>query len=150
MSTKIFDVRNNLVDGAFAILRFEMKHRETLKDYVRRIVTTKPDMSHVKVAKRAKKLGGDISAGYVNTVIQGLVKDPGVNSVKSLALGLGEPEDDVFEIARGKQLAEDAAYRESVFAMLYHEYSHLTKEDKRELQPIIEMLKREIQRRLQV
>lgn len=149
MSTKIFDVRNNNVDKPSAILPFRMK-RETLRDYVRRIVTSKPDMSHVKVAKRAKKLGGDISSGYVNTVIQGLVKDPGVSSLKSLALGIGEPEDDLFDIARGRQLAEDAAYRESVFAMLYNEYSHLSKEEKREMQPLIEMLKHEIQRRLKV
>lgn len=149
MSNKIFDVRDNHVDAAFAILPFRMK-RESLRDYVRRIVTSKPDMSHVKVAKRAKKLGGDISAGYVNTVIQGLVKDPGVSSIKSLALGIGETEDDLFEVARGKQLADDAGYRESVFAMLYNEFSHLSKEEKREMQPLIEMLKHEIQRRLKV
>ena len=150
MSTKTLAVIDNCVGRDSDILPPPMKtHKkltQTLSDYVRRIAAAK-SVSHVKIAERAKHLGGTLSAGYVNSVIQGHVKSPKVETLQSLALGLGEPEDDVFEVARGKQLADDAGFRIGVFAMLHREFQKLSDEDKKAVQPFIDLLKREIQSR---
>lgn len=153
MSTKFLCVIDNSVSEDSDILPASMKTRkklaeETLSDYVRRISASKPGMSHVKIAERAKKLGGTLSAGYVNSVIQGHVTSPKVQTLQNLALGLGEPEDDIFEVARGKQLSDDAGFRLGIFAMLYREFQKLSDEDKNAVQPFIDLLKREIQSRL--
>lgn len=146
-STIILGKEKSLIGGRLAILRSAMKSRETLQDYVRRIVAEK-GLSHVKVAQRAKRLGGKLSAGYVNSIIQGHVSNPGIETLKQLALGLGEPEEELFEVARGKQLSDDANYKESYFATIYAEFRRLPEADKRELRPMIELIKKEIQRRL--
>lgn len=153
MSTKFLCVIDNFVEEESDILWPSMKSRkklaeESLGDYVRRISASKPGMSHVKIAERAKRLGGTLSAGYVNSVIQGHVKSPKVETLQNLALGLGEPEDDIFEVARGKQLSDDAGFRIGVFAMLYREFQKLSEDDKKAVQPFVDLLKREIQSRL--
>lgn len=152
MSTNFLAVINNSVQDDLDILPPSMKsykkERETLSSYVRRIAAKK-GLSHVKIAERAKQLGGTLSAGYVNSVIQGHVKSPKVETLQSLALGLGEPEDDVFEVARGKQLSDDAGFRLGVWAMLHRECVKLkTDDDRRAVQPLIDLLKKEIQSRL--
>lgn len=151
MSTKIICAIDNYFDRESDTILSPMKtHKkvfETLSDYVRRIAASK-SLSHVKIANQAKKLGGTLSSGYVNSVIQGHVQSPKVETLQNLALGLGEPEDDVFEIARGKQLSDDAGFRIGVFAMLHRQCEKLSEEQKKEVQPFVELLKREIQRRL--
>lgn len=151
MSTKILCALDNYFDGESDRIESPMKtHKktlETLSDYVRRIAAAK-GLSHLKIADRAKKLGGTLSGGYVNSVIQGHVKSPKVETLQNLAAGLGEPEDDIFEIARGRQLSDDAGFRLGVFAMLHRECSKLSEEDKKAVQPFIDLLKREIQNRL--
>lgn len=120
---------------------------ESPSDYVRRIIAEK-GLSHVKVAQRAKALGGELSPGYVNSIIQGHVKSPSVDMIKNLALGLGEPEDDVFDVFRGMSRAEDASLRRGFWASLANEAEQLGSEtDKREIRVMAEALKREIQRR---
>ena len=119
-----------------------MKPKESLRDYVRRVIAQK-GLSHVKVAERARKLGHDLSPGTVNTVIQATVVSPKVSTLQALAAGLGEPEDDLFALARGKQPASTGEW-----ASIESEYKHLSESDKKELRPVIEMLKQEIHRRL--
>lgn len=151
MSNNFLGKKNKYVVESFAILPTLMKNkaktRETLSQYVRRIATVK-GLTHVKLAQRAKALGGELSAGYVNSVIQGHVKSPKVETLQSLALGLGEPEDDLFEIARGKQLAEDAGFRLGMWAMLHREFQKLPSDKQKEIQPLLDLLKREIQGRV--
>lgn len=150
MSTNILSVIDNSVSDEADILEFPMKAnkkaKETLSEYVRRVAAEK-GLSHVKIAERAKRLGGTLSAGYVNSVIQGHVKSPKVETLQSLALGLGEPEDDVFEVARGKQLSDDAGFRIGVLALIHRETQNLSDEGKKAVQPFIDLLKREVQSR---
>lgn len=151
MSTNFLSVVDNSVSGDLDILPPPMKgnkkDREPLGDYVRRIAFEK-GLSHVRIAERAKQLGGTLSAGYVNSVIQGHVRSPKVETLQSLALGLGEPVEDLFEKALGRQLSEDAGFRIGLFAMLHRECSNLSDEDRKAVQPFIDLLKREIQARL--
>jgi transcriptional regulator with XRE-family HTH domain len=151
MSTKIVCATDNYFADESDTILFPMKiHKkppENLSDYVRRIAAEK-GLSHVKIADRAKALGGTLSPGYVNSIIQGHVKSPKVETLQNLALGLGEPEEDLFEIARGKQLSDDAAFRLGVFAMLHRECQKLSEADKEAVKPFVELLKREIQNRV--
>lgn len=120
--------------------------RESLQDYVRRIIREK-NLSHVKVSERSKKLGKKLGLGIspavVNTIIQGTVDSPKVSTLQGLALGLGEPEDLIFELARGKQISTTGEW-----AAIQFEHDQLSESDKKELRPTIEMLKREIHLRL--
>jgi len=148
VSTKIVAETNNYLAGVSASLFAVPKnHLETPSDYVRRIIKEK-GLSHVKVAQRARQLGGELSPGTVNSIIQGHVKSPGVDMIPNLALGLGEPEDDVDRILRGKTLADDSRFQKSFYALLWYEASQLTDEkDKAEVKVLAENLMRDIQRR---
>lgn len=150
MSNNFLAVIDNSVSEEKVVIPTAMKsakkNKETLRNYVKRIIAEK-GLSHVKVAERARALGGTLSAGYVNSVIQGHVKSPKVETLQNLALGLGEPEEDLFEIARGLQLADDAGFRLGVFAMLHRELSRMSGDNRKEVAPFIDLLKREIQNR---
>lgn len=119
--------------------------KEIPQDYVNRIMS-ESDLTHRAVALRANALGHKISAGYVHNIASGQIDNPSVQLVQALAAGLGRPEDEVFLIFRGKQLVEE--YKDSLFATLWNEYKALPGPDQRELRLVLQMLQREIQRRL--
>lgn len=119
--------------------------KEIPQDYVNRIMT-ESDLTHRAVAQRANALGHKISAGYVHNIASGQIDNPSVQLVQALAAGLGRPEDEVFLVFRGKQLTEE--YKDSLFAALWNEYKALPGSDQRELRLVLQMLQREIQRRL--
>jgi len=119
--------------------------KEVPQDYVNRIMT-ESDLTHRAVAQRAQTLGHKISAGYVHNIASGQIDNPSVQLVQALAAGLGRPEEEVFLVFRGKQLTED--YKDSLFAALWNEYKALPGPDQRELRIVLQMLQREIQRRL--
>lgn len=125
-----------------------MKKMETPQEYINRIVREMPNGSHVKVAKLAQKLGHKLSAGFVHNVASGVTDNPGVKSIKALAAGLMRPEDEVFAVFRGKQLAEEVAYQEGGFAVIWSVVNVLPKEDQKELRPMFDMLRYEALRRL--
>lgn len=119
--------------------------REIPQDYVNRIMA-ESDLTHRAVALRAQALGHKISAGYVHNIASGQIDNPSVQLVQALAAGLGRPEEEVFLIFRGKPLTED--YKDSFFATIWNEYRTLPGADQRELRVVLQMLQREIQRRL--
>lgn len=125
-----------------------MKKLESPQEYVNRIVAEMPDGSHKKVAKRAGALGYKMSAGFVHNVASGAADNPSVKLIKALAAGLGRPEDEVFAVFRGKPISEENSYKEGLFAVLGREYDQLAPRDQKELRPAIDMLTREVQRRL--
>lgn len=119
--------------------------RESPQDYVNRVMT-ESELTHRAVALRAQTLGHKISAGYVHNIASGQIDNPSVQLVQALSAGLGRPEEEVFLVFRGKQLTED--YKDSLFAALWNEYKALSGSDQRELRVVLQMLQREIQRRL--
>lgn len=119
--------------------------KEIPQDYVNRIMT-ESELTHRAVALRANTLGHKISAGYVHNIASGQIDNPSVQLVQALAAGLGRPEDEVFLVFRGKQLTDE--YKDSLFATLWNEYKALSGTDQRELRVALQMLQREIQRRL--
>lgn len=73
---------------------------ETLSQYVKRILKEK-QMTMKNVQERSE---GGIADAYVGSIVSGVAKNPSVDKLKALAQGLGEPEDDVFKVARGLPL----------------------------------------------
>jgi transcriptional regulator with XRE-family HTH domain len=73
---------------------------ETLSQYVKRILEEK-QMTMKQVQERSE---GGIADAYVGSIVHGAAKNPSVDKLKALAVGLGEPEDDVFKVARGLPL----------------------------------------------
>ena len=73
---------------------------ETLSQYVKRILEEK-QMTMMNVQERSK---GGIADAYVGSIVNGVAKNPSVDKLKALAVGIGEPEDDVFKVARGLPL----------------------------------------------
>jgi transcriptional regulator with XRE-family HTH domain len=86
MSTSIFGKTKRIVGEL-----------EDLGQYVRRILEQKR-LSFRDVQKRS---GGRITQGYVGAIVSGRHANPSVEKLKALAQGLGEPEEDVFRVARG-------------------------------------------------
>jgi transcriptional regulator with XRE-family HTH domain len=75
---------------------------ETLSQYVKRIMQEKQLKAHdVEV-----RSGKGIADAYVVNIMNGLARNPSVDKLKALAVGLGEPEEDVFLVARGLPLSE--------------------------------------------
>ena len=119
---------------------------ESPQDYFNRILS-ESGLSHVKVAERARALGHKLSAGYVHNIARGTAINPSVQLIRALAAGIGRPEEEVLSVFRGIPLTEESAYKESLFATMWGEFSNLTAKDQKELRPAIDMLQREIQRR---
>lgn len=124
-----------------------MKTKESPQDYVNRVMK-EGGLTHLKVAQRAQKLGYKMSHGYVHNIARGTADNPSVNLVQALAAGLGRPEEEVFAVFRGKQIEDEAGFKNSWFARVYAEYRELSDADQKEMRSLLEMLQREIQRRL--
>jgi transcriptional regulator with XRE-family HTH domain len=75
---------------------------ETLSQYVKRIMEEK----HLKVHDVEVRSGKGIADAYVANIVNGLARNPSVDKLKALAVGLGEPEEDVFLVARSLPLSE--------------------------------------------
>ena len=73
---------------------------ETLSQYVKRILEEK-QMTMKNVQERSE---GGIADAYVGSIVNGVARNLSVDKLKALAIGLGEPEDDVFKVARGLPL----------------------------------------------
>jgi len=73
---------------------------ETLGGYVKRILSEK-NLTMYDVEVRSERRIGD---AYVANILNGIANNLTVEKLKALAAGLGEPEDDVFKVARGLPL----------------------------------------------
>ena len=78
---------------------------ETLAQYVTRIIKEK-GLRHHEVGKLS---GGRITDGYVRGLMTGKAKNPSVDKLKALGLGLGVSEDEIFRVARGLEPPPDGA-----------------------------------------
>ncbi|HKS41157.1 MAG TPA: helix-turn-helix domain-containing protein [Blastocatellia bacterium] len=73
---------------------------ESLGEYLKRIMSEKR-LTMIDVQERSDK---KITDAYIANLVKGIASNPSVDKLKALAVGLGEPEEDVFKIARGVPL----------------------------------------------
>lgn len=147
MSTSKTEKSNVILNGLGGTLPLTMSRVESPQEYVNRVMQ-QAGMTHRRIADRARALGHKLSAGYVHNIASGLVDNPSIRLVQALAAGLGRPEDEVIAVFRGKQIAGDAAFQNSLFGVMGAEFSTLGPKDQKELRLAIEMLHNEIRRRL--
>lgn len=122
-----------------------LNERETLADYVRRLIRDK-DLSYRQVAQRS---GGEISHATVSDIINGRITNPSTSTLVALAKGLGVPVEEVFAVARGKDPEGDPNFKNWKFAALFDEAQQLTPEQMTRFEIIMEMARREVQRMIQ-
>lgn len=84
------------------------KEKETLAQYVTRIIKEK-DLTHQEVRRLAR---GKITDGYVRGLMTGKARNPSVDKLKALAVGLGVSEDEIFRVARGLPFDADGKSQE--------------------------------------
>ncbi|MGA9771144.1 MAG: hypothetical protein WBV94_19075 [Blastocatellia bacterium] len=77
---------------------------ETLSQYVKRILEEK----QITMKSVQERSAGRIGDAYIGSIVNGSAKNLSVDKLKALAVGLGEPEDDVFKVARGLSLHHEA------------------------------------------
>jgi len=73
---------------------------ETLAEYARRILSEKQFTLRDVEARSGHK----IADAYVASIVKGTARNLSVDKLKALAVGLGEPEEAVFKVARGVPL----------------------------------------------
>lgn len=117
----------------------DVTKKETLMDYVRRVM----DEKGLKPGDVQRNSRGKISDSYVNTILTE-PKNLSVEKLKALALGLGVPEDDVFDVARGySRPIDDERFRESLLFMLYEKLKTASPEKQKLIVELIRIALRE-------
>lgn len=120
--------------------------QEKLAAYVREKMTEK-NLSTYDVARRS---GGLITHQTVWSVLNAQGKDIKVGTLTALAKGLGVPEEEIFNVARGVEpVKESDLSDDKEIAALFYEYKEMSEEDKQELRTVMEMVGQEIRRRKQ-
>jgi len=93
-----------------------------------------------------RRSGGLIASSYVSRIENGYILNVTPKKLKALAKGLGVSEDQIFVITRG--LGTESLSPDSEFANLLHKYKALEKEDREALRLLIDVIDREIDRRI--
>ena len=78
----------------------EQPKLETLGEYVKRILSEK----QLTLREIQERNGHNIADAYVANIMRGIARNLSVDKLKALAVGLGEPEETVFKVARGVPL----------------------------------------------
>ena len=73
---------------------------ERLAEYVKRIMSEK----QFTLREVEERSGHMIADAYIANIVRGIARNLSVDKLKALAVGLGEPEEAVFKVARGVPL----------------------------------------------
>ena len=115
--------------------------RETLQDYVRRIMLEK-GLSGYAVERAS---GEGISQSQVNRIQNGEVTNPSAAKLKALAKGLSVSEAELFAVVRGITEDESVIANERLQSIGFA-YQKMPKKKKAKADYLIDMLEREIAR----
>jgi transcriptional regulator with XRE-family HTH domain len=124
----------------------ELENR--LGDYVRRVMQEN-GLDYVRVSKIASRRGASIGKTAVQQIVQGSTTNPGIFTVRALALGLGRPVEEVIAAALGTALVDSNNYKASDFANLADLYRQLPLPEQRGFKKYwLQVMEREIRRLL--
>ena len=119
------------------------KTKTDLPTFIKQIMAAK-GLSYRDIETRSE---GQISYGYVNSLVHGIYKNPTVDKIKALAKGLGVPEDALAKVVKGIPLEEkddptffvvEEAIRESGFKLTQEEKKKVIGIVKKHLRPLID------------
>lgn len=94
--------------------------QEGLADYVRRIIRER-GLNYRKIASRARAGGHKLSHSTVGEIIKNPQTAFRLETLQALAYGLGVPEDEIINRARGVQKASPSEYHRRLVEQLYDE-----------------------------
>src|SRR5690242_18870675 len=121
-----------------------MSSQKRLSKFVCRILKEK-GLSQYDVARLA---GGEISESYICGIVHGKVGDMTVGKLLALARGLGVAGEEIIGVVLGAGKKNGSEFQKSKFAALFYRYRELSSEDKREVLMLLEVIDREIERRM--
>jgi len=121
-----------------------MAVKESFGEFITRILHEKK-LTLSDVEKRTQRA---ISDSYLSYITQDKGSNLTLSKLKALAEGLGVPQAMILEAACGIPLIDATAYQGTEFAHVMYKYDHLSDQDKTELRPTLQLLCREIERRL--
>jgi transcriptional regulator with XRE-family HTH domain len=117
--------------------------QDRLSDYVREVIKQKR-LNYREVARRSR---GQISHSTIGDIINRRTRNVKADTLVALARGLKVPQEELLAIAFGTK-AEDNDFERSYFARLYNKSKKLQGKDRTFIQECLEVLEREIDRRL--
>lgn len=122
------------INSAPCVKRFAVStERETLGDYVRRVRNEK----RLSLREVSLRSGGQIANSHISRIESGEARGVSVDKLRSLAKGLGVPEDELFSVARGRSGAGDLNAEEW---RIIHYYRNIPYERQLDLLSYSEML----------
>lgn len=117
----------------------------TLAKFVDRICSER-SISAYDIAKRS---GGEISAAHAQRIRTGKVSNPTNAKLKALAKGLGITKDELYTVLAGKEPDANTIIDPRLHRM-GRNYKKLKARDKQAVDPLLDLLDREIQRLLRL
>jgi hypothetical protein len=145
MSRVILRDEGNILCGDGSIVG-RMKRKETLSEYIERIRQAEdPPLSYPDIERRSR---GAITANYVGMLARGEQKNPTIDKIAALAVGLRKPELEIYAVARGLELGEDEIVNGRLAALLNRAKELSNKDDQRWFSEMLDMIDRELERRL--
>lgn len=119
----------------------DLRRDRSLAEYLRRVMEEERLTVH-DVEHRSQKRGIKLSRSSVGLMLQDGIKNPGIETLKALAIGLGRPPLEVFRAA-GVDAGEEQLEK-SRFAEMAKNYASLPPKEKRALEAFITALEHAI------
>lgn len=147
-STAIAEERFGIVAAPNKNSMSQAESENPLGDYVRHVMQEN-GLDYVRVSKIASSRGASIGKTAVQQIVQGSTTNPGIYTVRALALGLGRPVEEVIAAALGTAFIDSNNYRSSDFANLADLYRQLPLPEQRGFKKyFLQVMEREIRRLL--
>jgi transcriptional regulator with XRE-family HTH domain len=121
-----------------------MKKRETLAEYVYRVMQEEEIKSATQLQKRAFACGENISDSTINNILLGAPSDMRLSTIRALAIGLGRTLDEVLTVVLGNPVM-DPGFSESELARIWELQQGLSAEDKKFYTRQLEVIVRDMQ-----
>ena len=120
------------------------ERKENLAEYVKRVRAEK-GLSLTDVQKRS---GNQIANSYVSRIENGIADSDGVTTKKlqALAKGLGISEDEIFAVARGKKPEHDPEFLKSRLGLLSLKFDKVPPDKRVNVEALLDLLDREVER----
>jgi transcriptional regulator with XRE-family HTH domain len=126
-------------EGKSAVMAPKKETRESLADYVRRILKEK-GLTFREVERLSD---GEVAAGMINKIVNYGLENLTAKTIEALAKGLGENPESIFRLIIGSS----PKMNDSEMGALFYNYNELSEEDKSELKLLLEVVDNEIERR---
>lgn len=148
MSSSFLREERILIRGSGSILPAMSKKREqVLADYTRQVMTEK-GLSNTDVANQSIKGERKISESTIRKILLGNPQTWTLETLEDLARGLGVPDENILDAARGRMPDEKQMLERDVAAIFKRSKELEREEDQHWFKGVIEMVDRELDRRL--